>query len=361
MEATKKRRSTDMGLLKRLPLEIHKIIYEHALPQRILRVYEDKEERHIVLKSLAAPNLALVCREMLYFCLKKYSRVTYDPVWYPIWPLTPDTRGGMEPQTTWYFPSKDVLFIDHPVHMPRLGLMQDSTIDDKADTGTQSYNVTNWDDASCWQSRLFPMLIALTPIFQLTETVLITPTSGDTPKLAMCQTLFPKLKKILFAAKSEVMRDQFALRRQRATFTQVNCIKSRKNNGRKINCVPLAQSRAVYNFLHEMTKVSDSLALNIWNTICLPFLPDMFREGLWQPIPSHRELVERQMAVARHYWDTAYTIEQDGSRLYDRYGCWVRSIDPNSPELIALLPLLAYLPEIVPVLLYSAPEGGYHL
>ncbi|KAK7958656.1 hypothetical protein PG988_013504 [Apiospora saccharicola] len=280
MEAVKKRNRTDLGLLERLPVELREMVYEHALPQRILRVYEDNEKLHIVLKSLAAPNLALVCQEMLYFCLKKYSRVPYTPVWHPNWPLTPSTRGVMEPQTTWYCPSKDVLFIDHTVHMPKLVLVQDSTIGDKADAGTQSYNVTNWDDAFCWQSRLFPMLAALSAISQLTETVLITPTSGDTLKLAMCQTLFPKLRKILFAAKSEVMRDQFALRRQRATFTQLNCKKSRENNGRKVNCVPLAQSRVVYNFLYDMTRVSDSLNLNVWNTTCLPFLTHMFGEGL---------------------------------------------------------------------------------
>lgn len=362
MEASKKRNPTDLGLFKRLPVELRQMIYESALPQRILRAYDDKEEQHIVLKCLAAPNLALVCQDMRYFCFTKYTRITFDPVWYPIWPSNPSTRGAMNQQTTWYCPSKDVLFIDHMMYMPTLRVIKDGTTDEKADAGPlfpgikQSHGVAKCEDASSWESRMFPMLSALAPIVQLTETLLITPTCGDTIKLAMYPGLFPKLKKILFAAKQEVVSDKFALARKRATFTQLNRVKTREKNGQELNCIPLSQSRLVYNFLHEMTKLSDSLTLNIWNTTCLPFSTQCFMEGMTQPIPSHRELVERQMTIARLYWETAYTIEKDGSRLYDMYGCWLLSINPNWPELVALLPSL---PELVPVLMYSAPDVCY--
>ncbi|KAK8028472.1 hypothetical protein PG991_005528 [Apiospora marii] len=363
MEAAKKRNRTDLGLLKRLPLELREMIYESSLPQRILRAYDDREEQHIVLKCLAAPNLALVCQEMRYFCFKKYARIGFDPVWYPIWPAIPSTRGAMKQQITWFYPSKDVLFIDHAVHMPTLRVVQDGTADGKADAGTlfpgikQSQGVAKCEDAPSWESRMFPMLSALSPILQLVETILITPSSGDTLKLAMYRGLFPKLRKILFAAQQEVVRDRFALARKRATFTQLNRVKSREWNGQEVNCVPLSQSRLVYHIVHGMTKVSDSLMLNIWNTICLPFSTENFTEGEAQLIPSHRELVERQMTIARLYWETAYTIEQDGSRLYDMYGCWLPYIDPNWPELVALLPSL---PELVPVLMFSARNAYYY-
>lgn len=128
------------------------MIYGFALPERILRVYDDKEQQHLLLKPLAAPNMAFVCREMLYFCCKKYSQVTFVPIGYSSGPPSPSTRRFMEPQTTWFCPSADTLVIDLVEPMPRPRMIQDST-----------HKVAKCEEAYSWKSRMFCLLTALSP------------------------------------------------------------------------------------------------------------------------------------------------------------------------------------------------------
>lgn len=346
---------TDLGVLGRLPPEIRCAIYDFAMPRRILRAYRDQKHEHMLLEALAAPNVALICQETWYHCCKQYLRTTFSPVWYPNSPLNPSPR-SMKPQFTWYCPSIDVLYIDHVESVPTLRLRQAVVKDAENEDGTPAQSVGKWEDNSfVGRSHTLELMEALYFVAKVTETILITANDDNFLKFAMLPGLFPTLKTVLFAAQYDYKfrNDTFAFTRLRAKFTQARCIKGPGNAGSRLKLVPLSPSRLLFEDGQFKLRVSDSYMIKTWNTIFSNFSTQGFREGNFVTSQWHRALIERMIAVARYYWNEAYTTEENGSRVYGYYSLWVRSIYPNSPEVVAFL---SDLPEIVPVVMYENPR-----
>ncbi|KAK7958655.1 hypothetical protein PG988_013503 [Apiospora saccharicola] len=190
---------TDLGALKKLPLEIRWAIYDLAMPPRILRAYRDREHEHLLLEALAAHNVALICQETRHYFGQKYTQISYDPVWYPnniLEILNPSPRPAMKPQVTWYCPSIDALYIDHVELLPLLRMRQAVVTAVEGEDGSQSQgeSVAKWEDNSSLGSSLtFQLLEALSSVTKITETLLITVKDEYFLKFAMRPGLFPAL------------------------------------------------------------------------------------------------------------------------------------------------------------------------
>ncbi|KAK8028473.1 hypothetical protein PG991_005529 [Apiospora marii] len=329
------------------------------MPHRIIRAYRDHKHEHMLLEALAAPNVALICRETWYYCCKQYLRTTFKPVWYPNSPLDPSPQRAMKPQFTWYCPCIDALYIDHVESVPILRLRQpigtDAEDQDGSQRQSQSQSVAVWEDNSfVGRSHTLELMEALYPVAKVTETILITINDDDFLTFAMLPGLFPNLKTVLFTAGYDYRfrNDTFAFTHLRAQFTQANCIKGPANAGSRLKLVPLSPSRLLFDGGQFNPRVSDNYTIKTWDTVFSNFSTKGFREGNFGTSQWYKALVERMIAVARYYWNDAYATEEDGSRVYDYYSRWVRSIYPNSPEVVAFL---SDLPQIVPVVMYQNP------
>ncbi|KAK8080215.1 hypothetical protein PG997_008033 [Apiospora hydei] len=325
MASTSTPNPTDLGILGQLPLELRFMVYEHALPQRILRVYRDWDLEHVFIDALSAPDLALF---------------------------------------TWFSPSRDVLFLSTPHRFPKLratpspameSTNEDSTEGNSTDgDGNQSQTAIQWTtEPSHGSDCVCGVYEALSDITKVTESLLYTGKHYDSLRMAMIPGLFPRLRQILFTAYIKAMPDQRTWDSRRAVFTQRSIIKRPGEPAQRIKCTPLSLSRladtASYTGNSDK-RVSDRLLIEKWQTTTFSkFSWQGCKERLPYARPIHRDLVERQVAVARHYWNSAYTAENDGSRVYPYYSTWERDVWANSPEVLALLPSV---PDIVPVFLW---------
>ncbi|KAK8059983.1 hypothetical protein PG996_009913 [Apiospora saccharicola] len=285
---------TDLGALKKLPLEIRWAIYDLAMPPRILRAYRDREHEHLLLEALAAHNVALICQETRHYFGQKYTQISYDPVWYPnniLEILNPSPRPAMKPQVTWYCPSIDALYIDHVELLPLLRMRQAVVTAVEGEDGSQSQgeSVAKWEDNSSLGSSLtFQLLEALSSVTKITETLLIT----------VKDEYFLKFK-----------NDTFAWTRVAAKYTQSHCIKGMGNSGSRLKLVPLSSSRFLFQDGQFKPRVSDSYIIKTWNTVFSDFSAKGFREDSFVSSQWHKALIERMIAVARYYWQNAYTTE----------------------------------------------------
>ncbi|KAK8090508.1 hypothetical protein PG994_000013 [Apiospora phragmitis] len=206
-----------LGMLGKVPPEIRCMIYEQALPRRILRVYRDGDNEHIFTELLAAPNLALVCRDAWYFCLKQYSQIALTPVWDQDKWHPRNMPRITDSQITWYNPSIDTLFVDILMSDTRMRRREPEA--GSAAKGDQGETVAGWEvlENECFGN----MVEGLGPIIQ-------------------------PLKKILFAAEMGVWRNQ-GWTQQVASITQVNRAKCPGSSQRSVKCEPLSLSRLVYS------------------------------------------------------------------------------------------------------------------
>ncbi|KAK8040956.1 hypothetical protein PG994_013963 [Apiospora phragmitis] len=98
----------------------------------------------------------------------------------------------------------------------------------------------------------------------------------------------------------------------------------------------------------------DRKDLATWHQTLSNFSERGLKEIRGGALAHHRVMVERQMAVALHYWETAYIVKKDGSRAYPIYPDWADMIYPNSPAVVAFLPSLS---DIEPVRLFTTGTG----
>ncbi|KAK8040957.1 hypothetical protein PG994_013964 [Apiospora phragmitis] len=217
-------KSADLGLLGKLPSEIRIMIYEFALLKRILRLRDDFPHAQFFIETIAAPNLALVCRETWYFCSKKYTRIPFTPIvpesWYAAGhkpePIT-------KPQVTWFCPSIDVFYMDVLVSMSQMRQIQTIVPENKGVDGSQKEGaVVQWESYYNTGSWLNDLLRTLIPVTEHTETLLIAWGTGDFLKMAMRPGLFPKLKQILFSVGVRIWDDNTAWAQTVANVSQIN-------------------------------------------------------------------------------------------------------------------------------------------
>ncbi|KAK8127942.1 hypothetical protein PG984_009050 [Apiospora sp. TS-2023a] len=230
--------------------------------------------------------------------------------------------------------------------------------DVEGEDGSQSQgeSVAKWEDnSSLGRSLTFQLLEALSSVTKITETLLITVNDDYFLKFAMRPGLFPALKTVFFTAGYDYRfkNDTFAWTRVAAKYTQSHRIKSPGNSGSRLKLVPLSPSRLLFQDGQSKPRVSDSHIIKTWNTVFSDFSTKGFREDSFVSSQWHKALIQRMIAVARYYWQDAYTTEEDGSRVYAHYRSWASQIYPNSPEVVAFL---SDMPEIVPVVMYSHPR-----
>ncbi|KAK7956532.1 uncharacterized protein PG986_005754 [Apiospora aurea] len=332
---------TVLGMLKQLPPELRLIIYDHAMPRRILRVYRDWELKHVFIDALSVPDLALACKETWDFFRRKYTKFTYHPVW-----LRGKSVTTMESNKG---DSKKGNDNDGNGHVG-----SDNEESGNEGNGTQSQSITHWTtELSRGRSWACEVLEALAGITQVTETLLYKYKHYDSLRLAMLPGLFPCLRKTLFAAYIKAVPDHHSWDRRRANFIQRNIIKRPGATQQRIKCTPPALSRFVDvgSYAGDNTKKeSDRPFIEMWETKTFSdFSTRGCQERFPYSLPIHRDLVERQIAAAKHYWNTAYTVNADGSRVYPFYSDWERDLYANSPGVLACLPSV---PEVVPVYLW---------
>ncbi|KAK8051647.1 hypothetical protein PG993_003032 [Apiospora rasikravindrae] len=360
MASTGTAKSTDLAVLGKLPLELRYMVYEHVMPQRILRVYRDWELDHVFIDALSVPDLALVCQETWEFCRRKYSKFTYHPVWVTKdWPPSPSTRRAMKPQVTWFCQSHDVLFLSTPHNFPKLRATPSNAVESKDRNSTEGdgkpsqttmRGTTEPDHGGDW---VCAVLAALADITRVTETLLYTEKHYNNLRVAMLPGLFPSLRQILFTAYIKAVPDHSTWNRREAVFVQRNIIQRPGEPKQRIKCTPLPLARPLdmgFNTGHSNKRVSDRPLIEMWNTKTFSkFSTQGCKERFPYSLPIHRDLVERQIAVAKHYWAAAYTVDADGSRVYPYYRAWERDVWANAPEVLACLPSV---PEVVPVYLW---------
>ncbi|KAK7958657.1 hypothetical protein PG996_009911 [Apiospora saccharicola] len=339
----------DLGRLGKLPSELWYMIYDEVLLNLILRVYRDHDNEHIFAELLAAPTLVLVCRDTWYYCLGKYSRIPFTPIWEgnPWYP-----RGNAritDTQLTWYNPSIDTLFVDImmcAIGMKRRDLSVDSYAGSAAVGQGQGQDLVEWEVLD--KEWFGNMVQGLEPIFQCTQSILIASQGDNFLHVAMRPGLFPQLKKILVAAGIEFYGPNDFWMEEVASSTLVNRGKCPGKPERSVKCEPVSDSTRAYCRKEKKAvpvQHNDKIP-NRWNATFSGFS----RLGFPDRLPIHRALLERQMAMACHYWDVAYTTEEDGSRDYkEGYSLWGFKICPDSSEVVAFL---HSLPDVEPVYLY---------
>ncbi|KAK6852918.1 hypothetical protein PG995_011469 [Apiospora arundinis] len=328
MAASSASRATDLGMLGKLPLEIRWMVYEYALPPRILRLYEDYRKRSFRVEALGPPNLALVCRDTWDFCFERYCQVPFTPI-VPNKHRVAEARWIKDPQITWFCPSIDSFYMDIPYSMYRMAQRQTPAPKNTGADAKQKEEVP-----MCWESlniEFGDLLRALVPVAERIEDILISDQNEEFLKMAMRPDLFPQLKRILWAG-------------GRSTLTQENRHGPRSWSRGSFMCRTFDLEWFRYDGnRRKKAFAEDRKALEIWHGSFSKFSTPGFQK--WQRIalPDHRAFVERRMALARLYWETAYSTQDDGSRVYEYFDDWVCKIIPNSPEVVALLASLPHI------------------
>ncbi|KAK8127945.1 hypothetical protein PG984_009053 [Apiospora sp. TS-2023a] len=163
------------------------------------------------------------------------------------------------------------------------------------------------------------MVQGLSPIFQCTHSILIASQDDSFLNMAMRPGLFPNLEKIPAAA------------------------------GRLFYVLTTAELSR-WTALPKPTAASAQEHPNEASSVIR--FPTRYRPNVRKRkrLPNHGATFTRQMVVACHYWDVAYTTEEDGSRDYkENYSLWRSKIRPDSSEIMAFL---HSLPNVEPVYLY---------